>query len=92
LAFFGPRIAVITNGRHGADVISGNKTYHQPIVKEKKRVDTTGVGDAFGSSFVAGLELYHNDIKRALLLAAKNSAAEVSQQGAQKGLLKRKDL
>ena len=92
LASFGPTIAVITSGRQGADAVSGNKIYHQPIIKEKKRVDTTGVGDAFGSSFVAGLELYHNDIKRALLLAARNSAAEISAQGSQNGLLSRKDI
>jgi len=92
LASLGPRIVVITNGRHGADAIGENKIYHQPIVKEKKRLDTTGVGDAFGSSFVAGLELYHNDIKRALFLAAKNSAAEISRQGAQQGLLRKQEI
>ncbi len=88
----GPKIVVITSGRQGADAMLENKIYHQPIVKEKRRVDTTGVGDAFGSSFVAGLELYNRDIKRALLLASKNSAAEVSEQGAQNGLLRRKDI
>lgn len=88
----GAKITVITNGRHGADAICGNKIYHQPIVKEKQRVDTTGVGDAFGSSFVAGLKIYGGDIKRALLLAARNSAAEIAQQGSQNGLLNKKDL
>ncbi len=92
LTSFGPKIAVITNGRKGADAIFEGRHYHQPIVKEKQRVDTTGVGDAFGSSFIAGLELYQGDIKKALLLAARNSAAEVSQQGAQNGLLSKKQL
>ncbi|MDP2709559.1 MAG: PfkB family carbohydrate kinase [bacterium] len=92
LAGFGPDIAVITNGRHGADAIAAGKIYHQPIIKEKQRVDTTGVGDAFGSSFIAGLELYRRDIKKALNLAARNSAAEISRQGAQNGLLRRKDI
>lgn len=88
----GPEITVITNGRQGADALANGKIYHQPIVKEKQRVDTTGVGDAFGSSFIAGLELYGGDIKKSLLLAAKNSAAEVSEQGAQNGLLRRSDI
>ncbi|MDO8592228.1 MAG: PfkB family carbohydrate kinase [bacterium] len=92
LMSYGPRMALITNGRHGADALVQGKIYHQPIVKEKRRVDTTGVGDAFGSSFVGGLELYGGDIKKALLLAAKNSAAEVSEQGAQNGLLKRGEI
>jgi len=92
LICLGPKIVVITSGRQGADVIMGNKIYHQPIIKEKRRLDTTGVGDAFGSSFVAGLELYNQDIKRALLLAARNSAAEISRQGAQNGLLTRKEI
>lgn len=92
LKSFGPDIAVITNGRSGADAISGERFFHQPIIKEKRRVDTTGVGDAFGSSFIAGMELYGGDIKKALALAAKNSAAEISEQGAQNGLLRKKDI
>lgn len=92
LARLGPKIVVITDGRHGADALADGKIHHQPIIKEKRRLDTTGVGDAFGSSFVAGLELYHNDIKKALLLASRNSAAEVSRQGAQNGLLTRREI
>lgn len=92
LKSFGPEIAVITNGRKGAEAIAGEQVYHQPIIKEKQRVDTTGVGDAFGSSFIAGLELYNQDVKRALALAARNSAAEISQPGAQNGLLTRQEI
>ncbi|MDD4900778.1 MAG: carbohydrate kinase family protein [Patescibacteria group bacterium] len=92
LASYGSEIIVITNGRHGADAMARGQIYHQSIVKEQRRVDTTGVGDAFGSSFIAGLELYNQEIKRALLLAAKNSAAEISEQGAQNGLLRKKDI
>lgn len=92
LAQIGPRIVVITNGRYGADALAEGKIFHQPIIKEKKRIDTTGVGDAFGSSLVAGLELYNQDMKRALNLAALNSAAEIAEQGAQNGLLKKEDI
>jgi ribokinase len=92
IAAYGPKIVIITNGRHGADSIALDKIFHQPIAKERKRIDTTGVGDAFGSSFIAGLELYNHDIKKALGLAAKNSAAEISDQGAQNGLLWKKDI
>ena len=92
LAFYGPKIVLITNGRHGADAIIGGKVYHQAAAKIRQQIDATGVGDAFGSSFIAGLELYNRDIKRSLYLAAKNSAAEISQPGAQNGLLRKKDI
>lgn len=92
LSSYGPKIVLITNGRNGAYAIAKGKIYHQPIVKEKQREDTTGVGDAFGSAFVAGLEIYKQDIKQSLLLAAKNAASVVSVQGAQNGLLSKKDI
>jgi len=88
LKAMGPEIILVTSGQQGADVYDGQKFYHQDILKEKKRVDTTGVGDAFGSSFVAGLELYEGDIKKALYLGAKNTASVIGQQGAQNGLIK----
>ncbi|MEA3463656.1 MAG: carbohydrate kinase family protein [Patescibacteria group bacterium] len=89
---WGPEIVVITNGKYGADAYNGNKHYHQDIIKEKKRVDTTGVGDAFGSTFVAGLELFNGDIQKAMRLAAKNTASVIGQQGAQNGLLAKRDI
>lgn len=92
LVSFGPKIAVITSGRQGADAIIGGKIYRQPIIKERRRADTTGVGDAFGSAFIAGLKLYNQDIKKSLLLAAKNAASAVSIPGAQNGLLSKKDI
>ncbi|MBU0722298.1 hypothetical protein KKA93_02470 [Patescibacteria group bacterium] len=91
LSSYGSKIVVITAGLDGADVMSEGKIYHQPIIKEKQRVDTTGVGDAFGSAFVAGLELYKQDIKKSLFLASKNAASVVSVPGAQNGLLSKKD-
>ena len=89
---WGPEIAVITNGKYGADAYNGVKYYHQDILKEKKRVDTTGVGDAFGASFVAGLELFQGNIEKAMKLAIKNTASVISEQGAQNGLLLKKDI
>jgi len=90
LKSMGPAIVVITSGKQGADAYDGNKFYHQAILKEKRRVDTTGVGDAFGSSFAAGLELYDGDIRLAMKLGVKNTASVIGQQGAQNGLLSKK--
>ena len=89
---YGPKIVVITNGPLGADAFDGKNFYHQDIVVAKKRVDTTGVGDAFGSTFVAGLEIFKGDIAKAMYAAIKNAAAVISEMGAQNGQLSRKDL
>lgn len=89
---FGPKIVVITNGSFGAHAYDGTDDYYQPVLKERKRVDTTGVGDAFGSSFISGLEIYKNDIKKALYLGARNTASAIAKEGAQNGLLTKKDL
>lgn len=83
---WGPKIVVITCGSEGAYASEDGEIYFAPAVKTKV-IDTTGAGDAFGSSFVAGLKLY-KDIKKALQLASLNAASVVSHFGAQTGLLK----
>ena len=83
----GSEIVIVTNGKYGATAYNGNEFYHQDILKEKSRKDTTGVGDAFGSTFIAGLEIYHGNIKKAMRLAAKNTASVIGKQGAQNGLI-----
>lgn len=89
---FGPEKVVITMGADGVKVFDGWQIYYQPIMPEKKRVDTTGVGDVFNSSFAAGLALFKGDINRAMRLGLKNTASKVAHLGAQAGLLTKKDL
>ncbi|MCF7860434.1 carbohydrate kinase family protein [Patescibacteria group bacterium] len=84
---FGPRLVLITSGKDGADVYDGDNFYHQNVLKEKKRVDITGVGDAFNSSFVAALELSGGDIQKSLYAGAKNTSSKIAYFGAQSGLL-----
>jgi sugar/nucleoside kinase (ribokinase family) len=50
------------------------------------------VGDAFGSTFTAGYEIFNCDIKKAMLIAAKNTASVIGEQGAQNGLLTRRGV
>jgi sugar/nucleoside kinase (ribokinase family) len=88
----GPHAVVITAGKQGADAYNGHHFYRQPVLKEKKRVDTTGVGDAFNSSVVAGMMLYKNNWPKAMYLGAASSASLISEPGAQNGLLKKSDL
>ena len=82
----GPKIIAITHGAKGAYVYSGEAVCFEkalPIVG----INTTGAGDAFGSSLVGGLILYKGDLKKALRLAIIRSNYVVRKIGAQEGLL-----
>ena len=81
-----PGVAVMTDGPNVALVSDGKYLYKAGIFKEKKLVDRTGAGDAFGSGFVAGL-LQKNDITYALRLAAANATSVVESVGAEEGIL-----
>lgn len=89
---YGPQIVVVTNGKYGAYAYDGQKIHYQKIIREKRRMDTTGVGDAFGSTFVAGLKLTGMDIKKSMFLGVKNTASVISEQGAQNGLISRRTM
>lgn len=89
---YGPRIAVVTDGKNGAIAYDGVKFFKAAGAKIKKVVDTTGCGDCFGSTFVAGLELTNYDIDKSMKIAIKNVSSVLMSVGAQRGLLKRKEL
>lgn len=86
-----PGVAVMTDGKDGAFVSDGKFIYQAGIFKEKKLIDRTGAGDAFGSAFIAGL-MMKNDIKYALRLASANAASVVEHLGAQAGILRKQDI
>ncbi|HNV96725.1 MAG TPA: PfkB family carbohydrate kinase [bacterium] len=83
---WGLKTCVITYGHLGAYVYDGKNIYFEKATKQKS-INTTGAGDAFNSSFVAGLIIYNNDIKKSLKLAMLRSGGVVSNIGAQSGLL-----
>jgi sugar/nucleoside kinase (ribokinase family) len=85
---FGPKLVVVTLGSEGVTVFDGQKIVHRDNIKEEKRVDTTGVGDIFNSSFAAGWTLFHGDIDKALYLSLQNAATKVAHIGAQTNLIK----
>lgn len=85
----GPLAVVITDGERGAEAFDGHDYFRQPARRVSSVVNTTGVGDAFGATFIAGLELHDNDIAKALSLAADNAARVVRGHGAQDNLLRR---
>ena len=88
---YGQYLTVITDGPKGAYVYDGEKLYYRNALK-KKGINTTGAGDAFGSSLIAGIIKYKWNIDKSLKLAILNSNAVIMKIGAQKGLLKNKDI
>ncbi len=83
---WGPKMVVITNSRAGSWAYDGtNIFFHKPPQDHPK--DTTGAGDSYGSSFIAGYIRYHNNIPKALRLATLNATHNVQVIGAQEGLL-----
>jgi len=86
---FGPKVVVITLGAAGVMAYDGRKIYQRQILKEKKRIDSTGIGDIFNATFAAGYSLYQANINKALDLSLKNASAKISHQGAQNGLIKK---
>ena len=93
-----PGILVVTRGNKGVVVSDGNYIYRAGIFYEKKLVDRTGAGDAFGSGFIAGLLHYKVNLKdlnkinpkyilEAIKLASANATSVVEHIGAQTGIL-----
>jgi ribokinase len=97
-----PGIVVMTDGKNGATVSDGRTIYSCGTFKEKKIVDRTGAGDAFGSSFVAGLiETNEQCIKGvcssrkiefALKRAVANATSVIEKIGATPGVLKTREF
>ena len=93
-----PGILAVTGGRGGVTVSDGRQIYKAGIFKEKKLVDRTGAGDAFGSGFTAGLlrrgitakniaSVKPSDICYAIRLATANATSVVEHVGATEGAL-----
>lgn len=89
---YGPETVIITDGKKGAFVLYGGKNYSTKIKKEKIKVDSTGLGDAFNSSFLAGVLAYKGDIKKAMALGVRTTASVIAKAGAQNGLLTKKNI
>lgn len=81
---------VVTDGRDGAFVATGNKVIHCPAVPTEV-VGTTGAGDAFASTFVA-LTGFDWPFEHVLKAATINSASVVRHADTQSGLMKLADL
>lgn len=81
----GPHTVVITNADQGAVALAPTGFYTITTARSKP-VSKTGAGDAFASGFLGAI-LAGEDTSTALRWGAVNSAAVISQFGAQTGLL-----
>ena len=83
----GPKITVITDGIKGAYAYDGQDAWFMPPYPDPlPPYERTGAGDAFSSTFVAGLAM-GKSIENALMMAPVNSMSVVQKIGAQEGLL-----
>lgn len=87
----GAKTVVITSGSQGAYATENGEAFWHIPASADALVDTTGAGDAFGSAFVAGLELT-GDLASALKFGVLNSGSVVGAYGAQKNLLNRSEV
>lgn len=81
----GPKMVIITEGKAGVHAYDGKLRYFLKPHKVKV-VETTGAGDAFASSFLAGM-IKNNDVEFALKLAQVNAEAVITHHGAKTNLL-----
>ena len=87
ISWLGPKIVVITDGTKGAYAYDGEQSWFMPLYPDLKLpYERTGAGDAFASTFVAGLAM-GKSIEEALMMAPINSMSVVQKIGAQEGLL-----
>jgi ribokinase len=83
-----PGIIAMTKGPGGIIVSDGKNLYRAGVFKEKRHIDRTGAGDAFGSGFVAGL-IRTGKIEQAIRLGSANATSMVEHLGAKAGILTR---
>lgn len=89
MAAKGPKIVVVTDGPKGAyayDSQTGQAWFMPPYPDPKPPFERTGAGDAFSSTFVAGLAM-GKSIEEVMMMAPVNSMSVVQYIGAQEGLL-----
>ncbi|MDQ5944371.1 MAG: Kinase [Patescibacteria group bacterium] len=89
----GANIVAITDGPNGSYVSDGNAVWQMRNYPDPKPpFERTGAGDAYTSTFVAGLIYSDGDVKTAMQWGPINSMSVVQEIGAQAGLLTKNKL
>jgi ribokinase len=91
LMVYGPRTIAITDGKNGAIAYHDGYYYKVCARPDLKIVETTGAGDAFASTLVAGL-IMKKPFEFCLKMAINNSESVITHHGAQNTLLTKKNL
>jgi ribokinase len=81
----GPQIVAITDGKKMIYAAEGNNMYYV-VPEDIKVTETTGAGDAFASTFLAGI-IKKGDIEFAMKLGVANSLSVITHHGAKNKLL-----
>ncbi|MFA5796943.1 MAG: carbohydrate kinase family protein [Candidatus Woesearchaeota archaeon] len=90
VAKLGPKIVVITDGMHGANVYSiHDHAFYTARPGKVKIIETTGAGDAFSVGFVAGI-MKGLPFEIALKMGMLNAESVISSKGAKNILLDKK--
>jgi len=84
-----PGITVMTRGAEGVIVSDGKYLYSARPDENRKIVDTTGAGDSFAAGFLTDYIRHGGDIEKAIQFGLANSAANLSEIGAKKGILEK---
>ncbi len=74
-------LLVVTDGRNGSYAYEQQRVYRQGIVKEKKIIDTTGVGDGYTAGFIASY-LKHENIQSAMKAGSRYASKIIQKIGA----------
>lgn len=86
LSMYGPKYVIITNGQKDIYALNDGVIYIMTPSKLKDIKETTGAGDAFASTFLAGI-IKNNNIEFSLKLALTNSQSVIKSLGAKNDLL-----
>ncbi|MBN2367816.1 carbohydrate kinase family protein [Candidatus Woesearchaeota archaeon] len=86
----GPKQVLITDGKRGAYSIHNNNLLHV-LPNDIKPIETTGAGDAFASTFLAGI-IKDKTVHESMQMALKNAESVIMHPGAKNGLLTYKEL
>ncbi|MFH0874577.1 MAG: carbohydrate kinase family protein [archaeon] len=85
LQLLGPKIVVVTDGRHGA-YTSNKKILYKIVPSSIKPLETTGAGDCFAASFLSGI-IKQNPVEECLRVAQANAESVIQYYGAKNKLL-----
>lgn len=86
-----PKIFVVTNGKNGAFVKDGDRILWGKPSPSCVVSETTGAGDAFASTFIAGLAM-GKQVEEAIRMALCNAESVLKYKGAKNDLLTRDRL